>query len=102
MPRQLRVGIIDGGIGGLALAASLTRFGIESRVFERATAFSEVGAGIQMTPNAVKIMRDRRFWNTKRSGFHAPVAGNWNRASAAVPIILCRRSTSFVGTVFTR
>ena len=58
MPRQQRVGIIDGGISGLALAASLTRFGIESHVFERTTAFSEVGAGIQMTPNAVKIMRD--------------------------------------------
>jgi salicylate hydroxylase len=31
---------------------------MEAHVFERASAFGEVGAGIQMTPNAVKIMRE--------------------------------------------
>jgi salicylate hydroxylase len=56
--RSLRVGIVGGGIGGLALAASLKKFGMEAHVFERASAFGEVGAGIQMTPNAVKIMRE--------------------------------------------
>jgi salicylate hydroxylase len=58
MNRNLRVGIIGGGIGGLALAATLAKFGIESHLFERAPAFGDVGAGIQMTPNAVKVMRE--------------------------------------------
>jgi salicylate hydroxylase len=57
MQRQLRVGIIGGGIGGLALAEALRQRGTEVRLFERAPAFGEVGAGIQMTPNAVKVMR---------------------------------------------
>ncbi|MDI6029138.1 FAD-dependent monooxygenase [Corticibacterium sp. UT-5YL-CI-8] len=54
--RKLKVGIIGGGIGGVALSASLGAQDIEAHIFERAPAFGEVGAGIQMTPNAVKIL----------------------------------------------
>jgi salicylate hydroxylase len=57
MTRGLRVGIIGGGIGGVALAGTLRQLGVETRLFERAPAFGEVGAGIQMTPNAVKVLR---------------------------------------------
>ncbi len=56
--RKPRIGIIGGGIGGVALAACLLKCGFEVRLFERAPAFGEVGAGIQMTPNAVKVMRE--------------------------------------------
>jgi 2-polyprenyl-6-methoxyphenol hydroxylase-like FAD-dependent oxidoreductase len=63
MERNLRVGIIGGGIGGLALAGTLSKFGMEAHVFERAPAFGEIGAGIQMTPNAVKIMRALDLWD---------------------------------------
>jgi salicylate hydroxylase len=57
MGRALRVGIIGGGIGGVALAGTLRQLGVEVRLFERASAFGEVGAGIQITPNAVKVLR---------------------------------------------
>ena len=53
----LRVAIIGGGIGGVALAGALRQFGIASHIFERAPAFGEIGAGIQMTPNGVKVLR---------------------------------------------
>lgn len=53
----MKVGIIGGGIGGVALAAVLKQRQIECRVFERAPAFGEVGAGVQMTPNAVKVIQ---------------------------------------------
>lgn len=56
MRQDFRVAIIGGGIGGVALARSLDRVGIDYRVFERAAAFGEIGAGVQMTPNAVKVM----------------------------------------------
>jgi 3-hydroxybenzoate 6-monooxygenase len=44
--------IIGGGIGGLATALALARHGIASRVVERAPEFVEIGAGIQIAPNA--------------------------------------------------
>jgi salicylate hydroxylase len=52
----MKVAIVGGGIGGAALALALHRKGIEAHVFERAAAFGEIGAGVQMTPNAVKVL----------------------------------------------
>jgi len=55
--KPISIAIIGAGIGGLATAALLTRQGHVVRVFEQAPAFSRVGAGIQMAPNAVKVLR---------------------------------------------
>jgi 3-hydroxybenzoate 6-monooxygenase len=44
--------IAGGGIGGLALALALSRAGIRSLVCERAPALGELGAGVQLGPNA--------------------------------------------------
>ncbi len=51
------IAIIGAGIGGLAAAALLLRRGFAVRVYEQAPAFARVGAGIQMAPNAVKVLR---------------------------------------------
>ncbi|SNT55088.1 salicylate hydroxylase [Tardiphaga sp. OK246] len=56
MKHNFQVAIIGGGIGGAALARSLDRLGIDYHMFERASVLSEVGAGVQMTPNAVKVL----------------------------------------------
>lgn len=56
MAKALKVGIIGGGIGGVALAAALVQRGFRPYLFERAAEFGQVGAGIQMTPNAVKVI----------------------------------------------
>ena len=52
-----RIAIIGAGIGGLALAAALRRQDLEVRVYEQAPAFARVGAGIQMSPNAMRVLR---------------------------------------------
>jgi salicylate hydroxylase len=57
MARTLRVAIIGAGIGGLAAGCALRRFGFEVTVHERATELGEVGAGLQLGPNAVKVLR---------------------------------------------
>jgi salicylate hydroxylase len=48
--------IVGGGIGGLAAATAAVRAGWEARLFERADRFSEAGAGIQLGPNATRIL----------------------------------------------
>jgi len=49
---EIPVIIAGGGIGGLSTAVGLARAGIPSIVLERAAKFGEIGAGIQMAPNA--------------------------------------------------
>jgi salicylate hydroxylase len=53
---DLSVAVIGGGIGGLAAALSLLRAGLDVHVYERARTLSEVGAGIQVSPNASRIL----------------------------------------------
>jgi salicylate hydroxylase len=48
------IAIIGGGIAGLTCALALAERGFHSTIFEQATALKEVGAGIQLSPNAVK------------------------------------------------
>ena len=51
-----KVLIVGGGIGGLSAALACTRAGAEVALFERSAMFSEFGAGIQLSPNVVKIL----------------------------------------------
>jgi salicylate hydroxylase/6-hydroxynicotinate 3-monooxygenase len=55
--RDLRIAIVGAGIGGLAAAAALRRVGIEAEVYEQAEKFARIGAGIQQSPNAMKVHR---------------------------------------------
>ena len=56
MPK-LSVAIVGAGIGGLAAAACLRRVGIDVTIYEQASRFARVGAGIQQSPNAVHVLR---------------------------------------------
>jgi 2-polyprenyl-6-methoxyphenol hydroxylase-like FAD-dependent oxidoreductase len=60
MPRpwpQSRVLIVGGGIGGLAVGIALGRRGTSVTLLERCTFADEVGAGIQLGPNATRALR---------------------------------------------
>lgn len=57
MNSKPRIAIIGAGMGGLAAAAALREFGFEPLVFEQAEHFTRLGAGIQMSPNAMKALR---------------------------------------------
>jgi salicylate hydroxylase len=52
--KQIRAAIVGGGIGGLSAANALVRRGIDVRVFERAEALGEVGAGVFVYPNSLR------------------------------------------------
>lgn len=49
---QLPVLVAGAGLGGLAVALALVRQGFAVRVFEQASEIGEIGAGIQLGPNA--------------------------------------------------
>ncbi|HLI22390.1 MAG TPA: FAD-dependent monooxygenase, partial [Stellaceae bacterium] len=51
------IAIVGGGLAGLATAHALAAFGLRAEVFERASTFAEIGAGINISPQAVKAMR---------------------------------------------
>jgi 2-polyprenyl-6-methoxyphenol hydroxylase-like FAD-dependent oxidoreductase len=51
-PKALSVIIVGGGIGGLAAALALSRLGIAITLLEQSAEIGEIGAGIQLAPNA--------------------------------------------------
>jgi salicylate hydroxylase/6-hydroxynicotinate 3-monooxygenase len=57
MSPQPRIAIIGAGIGGLALAGFLQQQGATVTIYEQARRFLRVGAGIQMGPNAMHVLR---------------------------------------------
>ena len=53
---QLKIGIVGGGIGGLAAANALHNYGHDVTVFEQSKQYLRVGADINLTPNAVRAL----------------------------------------------
>jgi salicylate hydroxylase len=53
---ELNVAIVGAGIGGLATAHALNRKGIDVAVYEQARQIGEVGAGIGLSPNSVRLL----------------------------------------------
>ncbi len=51
-----RMVVVGGGIGGLAAALSCARAGVAVELLERAGEFTEVGAGVQLGSNVVKLL----------------------------------------------
>jgi len=56
MPKA-NIGIVGGGIGGIAAAVALHRAGVDATVYERAPQLREVGAGMMLWPNATRVLR---------------------------------------------
>ncbi|MEQ1949409.1 MAG: FAD-dependent monooxygenase [Bryobacteraceae bacterium] len=55
--KKLSIAIVGAGMGGLALASTLRRAGFDPQVYEQAGQFDRIGAGIQMMPNSMKVLR---------------------------------------------
>ncbi len=54
----MRVIVAGCGIGGAALALALRKFNIDHVVLEQAPRFEEVGAGVQLSPNGVAVLKN--------------------------------------------
>ena len=56
MSNSLRIIIAGGGIGGMAAGLSLLQKGFDVRIYEQAPALTEVGAGVQISPNGSRAL----------------------------------------------
>src|SRR5258708_19137191 len=88
---RLRVLIVGGGIGGITAMLALRQRGIDAQLFEQAAAFGQVGAGLQISSNAARILlrlglgealkrvatypegRDYRGWDTAERLYYTPL-----------------------------
>ena len=66
--------IVGAGIAGLSAAHALSQKGWETRVFDKTPVFREIGAGIQLTPNATRILRRLGLLDKIRSFASVPKA----------------------------
>ncbi|MBR7889778.1 FAD-dependent monooxygenase [Marinomonas sp. A79] len=57
MNQVSRVVVVGAGIGGLCAALALAKQGVQVVMCEQATRLGEVGAGLQISPNAFKVLR---------------------------------------------
>lgn len=81
--------IVGGGIGGLACAIALRRAGLAVSVLEQAPAFEEVGAGLQLSPNATRILRALGVLPALEAVAVAPEALEIRDGQSGRPIAAC-------------
>ncbi|MGN6570365.1 MAG: FAD-dependent monooxygenase [Pseudolabrys sp.] len=55
--KKLSIAVVGAGMGGLAVTATLRQAGFDVQVYEQAQRFGRIGAGIQMMPNSMKVLR---------------------------------------------
>src|SRR6516164_8831108 len=93
MAERVSVAVIGGGIGGLTAAALLLEAGFDVQVYEQSKALGEVGAGINIGPNASRLLHrlglaenlgacgikpstfDQRRWDDGRFLLRSPLGG---------------------------
>jgi len=62
--KDTQILISGGGLGGLSAALALAERGFEVTVLEKAAEFTEIGYGIQLGPNATRILKRYGLWDT--------------------------------------
>jgi 2-polyprenyl-6-methoxyphenol hydroxylase and related FAD-dependent oxidoreductases len=96
-----KVLVVGAGIGGLVAAGALVQRGFDVTVLEQAPQIGEVGAGLQVSPNAVKVLRGLGLedglkqiacvpdafcgydWDTGTELYRTPLAGSHERLYGA-------------------
>jgi len=91
MAEKPSIAIIGAGIGGLTAAASLVRLGFKIAVYEQAEQFAPIGAGIQLTANAMQALGGLGLGERLRSKGFVPAAfysREWNTANITNVLIM--------------
>ncbi|TMI99165.1 MAG: hypothetical protein E6G97_23710 [Alphaproteobacteria bacterium] len=105
----LKVLVVGGGIGGITTMLALRQRGVDVQLYEQAPAFGQVGAGIQVSSNAARILlklglgdalkmvatypeaRDYRGWDTGERLYYTPL-GQMAEAQFGSPYYAAHRA----------
>src|SRR4051812_33017064 len=102
--RPFRIAIVGGGIGGLTAAVALHQRGFTVDVYERSATLEEVGAGLQIGPNGVKVIRALGLWDAYDKIAFQPtnqVSIKWDDASLRHRVPLKSIATEQYGAPYT-
>jgi salicylate hydroxylase len=72
--KSLEISIVGAGIGGLVAALALKKRGHEPIIYEKAEYLSELGAGIQLSPNANKVLKHLGVMEELQADVYEPEA----------------------------
>ena len=72
------IAIIGSGIAGLTLGCALKSFGIDAVIFERSKDISEYGAGISISRNGLKIIKQLNILDKLKLNSYKPELVSWN------------------------
>jgi len=86
----MKVIVVGGGIGGLTLASALARRGMQAVVIERAAAIAPVGAGLQLGPNAVRVLIALGFEAELKAASVAPLRAEVRDAATGRLLVMNR------------
>jgi salicylate hydroxylase len=75
----LTIAVIGAGIGGLTAAVALRRAGFDVTVYEQAPVLTEIGGGINLGPNAVRVLFGLGLGDALERVAVRPVASRWRR-----------------------
>jgi 6-hydroxynicotinate 3-monooxygenase len=92
------IAIVGAGLGGVTAALLLVQAGYRVRLFEQASGFSRLGAGIQLGPNVMKIMRRLGLEGAVEAmGCKPPswISRNWNDGAILADVGLNRRRDDY-------
>lgn len=105
---RTRIAVIGAGLGGTVAAVLMRRQGFEVTVYEQADNFSRLGAGINLSPNVTRVLREvgvldrlreigvitkgwlSRQWDTGETLFELPL-GDATEARYGAPYITIHR-----------
>lgn len=97
----MKIAVIGGGIGGLCTAIALENNGYEPELFESAPAFSPVGAGLSLSPNALdglEVLGVKDAYLEKAKTYESAYIKKQN--GSIISYMDLKRITTFTGGVF--
>jgi salicylate hydroxylase len=94
--KNLRIGIVGAGIGGLSAALALQRSGRKVRVLEQAPRLGEVGAGLSLSPTAAHALNHLGLQQTLATKAYHPEDQCVRHYQDARPLVWINRGRSLV------